>query len=163
MGPPPLNSPCQESPHPSPATKLPGLVFLRATAASRVPSPVLEPTLTAIGKMCVFQVSKYCHLPESSMASPFGGGVVYCSCLLCNRVHVASHSNRSIGWVRGILQAQLASANQTYLCCSFAFSQTRKPFPAFISSLHCFSVLMSLPAATHKALTFFSAIHSLKL
>lgn len=35
-----------------------------------------EPTPTPIGKMCVFQVSKYCHLPESSMASPFRGGCV---------------------------------------------------------------------------------------
>ncbi|TNN83065.1 hypothetical protein EYF80_006672 [Liparis tanakae] len=45
MGPPPLNSPLPREPPPTtfhPATKLPGLVFLRATAASRGPSPVPE-------------------------------------------------------------------------------------------------------------------------
>lgn len=66
--------PAKRAPTPPPATKLPGLLFLWATAASRGPSPVLEPTLTPIGKMCVFQVSKYCHLPESSMAGPFKRG-----------------------------------------------------------------------------------------
>lgn len=84
-------------------------------------------------------MSKYCHLPESSMTIPFRG-VAYCACLLCNRgsLHFASHNNQISGWVRGILQAQLESANQTYLYSSSAFSQTRKPFPAFISSLHSF-------------------------
>lgn len=83
--------PAKRAPAPPPVTKLPGLLFLWATAASRGPSPVLEPTLTPIGKMCVFQVSKYCHLPESSMAGPFkrGEGVAYCArppaWLSCNR------------------------------------------------------------------------------
>lgn len=61
-----------------------------------------------------------------------GGG----GCVL-RWVHVASHSNGCTGWVRGILQAQLESANQTYLCCSSAFSQTGEPLPAFISFFFC--------------------------
>ncbi len=67
-----------------------------------------------------------------------GGGLRIAPACFATGVHVASHSNRSTRWVRGILQAQLASANQTYLYSSSAFSQTGKPFPAFISSLHCF-------------------------
>lgn len=115
--------------------------FSGATAASRGPSPVPEPTPTPIGKMCVFQVSKYCHLPESSMASPLSGGVrrlrIAPACFATG-VHVASHSNRSIGWVRGILHAQLESANQTYLYSSSAFSQTGET----ISSFHFLSLLI---------------------
>lgn len=127
--------PAERAPAPPPATKLPGLLFLWATAASRGPSPVLEPTLTPIGKMCVFQVSKYCHLPESSMAGPFkrgeGGLRIAPARLpgcLATGVHVASHSNRSIGRVKGILQAQLESANQTYLYGSSAFSRLGRHF-----------------------------------
>lgn len=111
-------------------------------------------------------MSKYCHLPESSMTVPFRG-VAYCACLLCNRgsLHFASHNNQILGWVRGILQAQLESANQTYLHSSSAFSQTRKPFPAFISSpqlLQQKDDWMSLQATTHTAFTsfFFSNIQS---
>lgn len=120
-----------------------GLSLGHSCIKGSFPSP--WPTPTPIGKMCVFQVSKYCHLPESSMASPFGGGwwvgvggLRIAPACFATEVHVASHSNQSIGWVRGILQAQLESANQTYLYSSSAFSQTRKPFPAFISSLRCF-------------------------
>lgn len=62
-----------------------GLSLGHSCIKGSFPSP--WPTPTPIGKMCVFQVSKYCHLPESSMTSPFGGGgrVAYCACLLCNR------------------------------------------------------------------------------
>lgn len=43
------------------------------------------------------------------------GGLRIAPICFVTGVHVASHSNRSIGWVRGILPAQLESPNQTYL------------------------------------------------
>lgn len=134
MGLPPLNSPPPREPPPLSSRKTSwSALSLGATAASRGPSPVPGPTPTPIGKMCVFQVSKYCHLPESSMASPFRGGVYWPACPATG-VHVAPRSNRTLGWVEGILQAQLESTAQTYLYGSSAFSQTGKPFPALISS-----------------------------
>ena len=65
-------------------------------------------------------------------------GVAYCArpparppgCLATG-VHVASHGNRSVGRLRGILQAQLEAANQTYLWLISIF-----PDRAAISSFH---------------------------
>lgn len=106
MGPPPLNSPLPREPPlpPSHKTSWSGLSPGHSCIKGSFPmSP--RPTPTPIGKMCVFQVSKYCHLPESSMASPFSGGgggrwrgggrgCVLRLPALQKGVHVASHSNR---------------------------------------------------------------------
>lgn len=110
-----------------------------ATAASRAPLPppplVPGPTPTPIGEMCVFQVSKYCHLPESSMASPFRVGV-YWPCLPCNRgAHVASRSNpdRRMGQGNFSRHSWSQQLKHTYMA-HLHFPRLGKPFPAFISS-----------------------------
>lgn len=98
-------------------------------------------------------MSKYCHLPESSMASPFRVGV-YWPCPPCNRGATGGGhmwplaATRPVGWVKGISPAT-AGVNSSnipiWLIC--IFPDWGKPLPALISFRHKRGVSSASPSA----------------